>query len=105
LGVPALMLFVVFYGLDWVATVPPTVRLASDLFGKQNAGRVYAWVFAAHQLGAATAAYGAGSLRNWLGTYTASFILAGVICLAGAIMALRIGGQPRGADLALASSD
>lgn len=95
LGIPALVLFVVFYGLDWVATVPPTVRLASDLFGKQNAGRVYAWVYAAHQLGAAAAAYGAGSLRNWLGSYTASFILAGIICLAGTVMALRISDPAR----------
>lgn len=90
LGVPALALFVVFYGLDWVATVPPTVRLATDLFGKENAGRVYAWVMAAHQLGGAAIAFGAGSLRQWLGTYTASFILSGVLCLIGAALALRI---------------
>lgn len=105
MGVPALMLFVIFYGLDWVATVPPTVRLASDLFGKQNAGRVYAWVYAAHQLGAATAAYGAGVLRGWLGSYTVSFMLAGLICLVGAMMALRISGPAAEAELALAVSD
>ncbi|HWI60567.1 MAG TPA: MFS transporter [Symbiobacteriaceae bacterium] len=90
IGIPALVLFIVFYGLDWVATVPPTVRLTADLFGKQNAGRVYAWVFAAHQLGAATAAYGAGTLRGWLGSYTTSFVLAGLIALSAGVMALRI---------------
>jgi len=105
MGVPALMLFVIFYGLDWVATVPPTVRLASDLFGKQNAGRVYAWIYAAHQLGAATAAYGAGAMRGWLGSYTVSFLLAGLICLVGAIMALRITGPDAEAKLAMAVSD
>lgn len=106
LGAPALFLFVVFYGLDWVATVPPTVRLATDLFGKQNAGRVYAWVFAAHQLGAAVAAYGAGSLRHIMGNYTVAFMLAGLISLTGAYMAMKIGGRPAAAEgLALASSD
>lgn len=90
LGAPALLLFVIFYGLDWVATVPPTVRLASDLFGKQHAGRVYAWIFAAHQLGAAAIAYSAGAMRAWLGTYTGSFLLSGAICLLGAAMALGI---------------
>lgn len=105
MGIPALVLFVIFYGLDWVATVPPTVRLASDIFGKQSAGRVYAWVYAAHQLGAATAAYGAGALRNSLGTYTASFILAGVICLLGAGMALRISDPAVAESLPLAATD
>lgn len=90
-GFYGLMLFVVFYGLDWVATVPPTVRLTADIFGKANVGTVYAWIFAAHQLGSAAAAYGAGLLRTWLGDYQASFIIAGLFGLLAALMVLRIG--------------
>lgn len=90
-GFYGLMLFVVFYGLDWVATVPPTVRLTADLFGKQNVGTIYAWIFASHQLGSATAAYGAGLLRTWLGDYQASFIIAGIFCLIASLLVLRIG--------------
>lgn len=92
-GFYGLMLFVVFYGLDWVATVPPTVRLTADIFGKANVGTVYAWIFASHQLGSATAAYGAGLLRTWLGDYQASFIIAGLFGLLAAMMVLRIGRQ------------
>jgi sugar phosphate permease len=92
-GFYGLMLFVVFYGLDWVATVPPTVRLTADSFGKANVGTVYAWIFAAHQIGSATAAYGAGLLRTWLGDYQASFIIAGGFCLLASLMVLRIGRQ------------
>src|SRR6185437_14498965 len=55
--------FVVFYGLDWVATVPPTVRLTADRFGAQNVGMMFGWILAAHQLGAALAAFGAGALH------------------------------------------
>ncbi|MDF2630593.1 MAG: major facilitator superfamily 1 [Symbiobacteriaceae bacterium] len=102
-GLSPLAIFVVFYGLDWVATVPPTVRLASDLFGKQHAGRVYAWVLAAHQLGAAAIAYGAGSLRQWLGTYSASFVLSGLLCLLAGAMAMRIV-RPAAASEGLAAS-
>ncbi len=90
-GLFGLGLFVVFYGLDWVATVPPTVRLAADLFGKRNVSTVYAWIFAAHQLGAATAAFGAGALRTWLGDYQISFMAAGGLALLAAGMVLRIG--------------
>ncbi|HYF96035.1 MAG TPA: MFS transporter [Symbiobacteriaceae bacterium] len=105
MGVPALMLFIVFYGLDWVATVPPTVRLASDLFGKQNAGRVYGWIYAAHQLGAAVAASGAGYLHNLFGSYTPSFMIAGVICFVATLMSLKISSAAPGESLAMASSD
>ena len=90
-GYFALGLFIVFYGLDWVATVPPTVRLAADLFGRQNAGRVFAWILAAHQLGAAAIAFGAGVLHTWLGDYQAAFLFSGSICLVAAGMAIRIG--------------
>jgi sugar phosphate permease len=72
--------FAVFYGLDWVATVPPTVRLTSDCFGRENAGVIYGWIGAAHQLGAALAAAGAGSIRTAFGDYRGAFWIAGSIC-------------------------
>ena len=70
-----LPLFAVFYGLDWIATVPPTVRLTTDVFGKDSAPVVFGWVVAGHQLGAAFAAYGAGLLRASLGTYTVASMI------------------------------
>jgi len=93
-----LAVFAVFYGLDWVATVPPTVRLTADLFGKQNAALMFGWIFAAHQLGAATAAYGAGAIHTWLGGYQVAFMSSGLLCLLAAGLVLRIGrGEQRGA--------
>lgn len=80
-GVPALAAFVVFYGLDWVATVPPTVRIVADRFGKERVGPVFGWVFAAHQFGGSLAAFGAGALHTWLGDYLVAFMAAGVLCL------------------------
>src|SRR6266851_2760501 len=80
-GVPALAAFVVFYGLDWVATVPPTVRLVADRFGKERVGPVFGWVFAAHQFGGSIAAFGAGALRTWQGDYLVGFMAGGVLCL------------------------
>jgi sugar phosphate permease len=82
--------FVVFYGLDWVATVPPTVALTADTFGRERAGVVFAWIFASHQLGAATASWAAGATRGSFGTYTPSFLAAGVFCFAASMLALRI---------------
>lgn len=87
----SLILFVVFYGLDWVATVPPTVALTSDVFGKRSAAIVFGWIFAAHQLGAAAAAYAAGAVRTWFGDYQLAFMTAGLICLLAAGLVLRVG--------------
>jgi MFS family permease len=86
----ALVAFAVFYGLDWVATVPPTVALAADSFGRARVGVVFGWIFAAHQLGAAFAAWAAGESREWFGTYTEAFVSAGVLCLFAALLALQI---------------
>ena len=88
-----LSLFAVFYGLDWIATVPPTVRLTAQSFGRVQAPLVFGWVFTAHQLGAATAAFGAGLSRDALATYLPAFAAAGVACLvaAMAVLALRRG--------------
>jgi MFS family permease len=90
--------FMVFYGLDWVATVPPTVALVSKTFAPERVGVVYGWVFAAHQLGAAFAAYSAGSIRNATGSYDIAFHLAGMLCIvaAGAVQFIR-GRRPVGA--------
>ncbi len=80
----ALIVFVVFYGLDWVATVPPTVALCRDAFGAERAGVVFAWVFSAHQVGAAGAAWGAGLSRGWFDSYLPAFLFAGTLGIAGA---------------------
>jgi predicted MFS family arabinose efflux permease len=85
-----LPLFAVFYGLDWIATVPPTVRLATDVFGKDNAPIVFGWVVAGHQLGAAFAALGGGMLRSSLGSYTIATMISGGLCLVAAVTVLRI---------------
>ena len=83
--------FMVFYGLDWVATVPPTVALCSQQFGRERAAVVYGWVFAGHQIGAAAMAWGAGSLRDATGSYRPAWIIAGLGCLIAAAGTQRIG--------------
>jgi len=77
-----LSLFAIFYGLDWIATVPPTLRLAAETFGDQDAPILFGWIAAGHQLGAATAALGAGLIRTELDTYLYAFLLAGAACVA-----------------------
>ncbi len=83
--------FAVFYGLDWVATVPPTVRLTADIFGRQRVGVMFGWISASHQLGAATAAFGAGAVRSWLGSYQVAFMTSGLLCLIASGLVIRIG--------------
>jgi sugar phosphate permease len=80
-----LSIFAMFYGLDWIATVPPTVKLAGAAFGKERVGMVFGWIFAAHQLGSAVAAYGAGLVRVTLLTYNPALIGAGIFCLIAAV--------------------
>jgi hypothetical protein len=85
----SLGVFAVFYGLDWIATVPPTVKLTTEAFGRENTGVVYGWIGASHQLGASMAAFGAGAIRTGLGDYRLAFQTAGVLCLiAGASFVL-----------------
>ena len=84
----ALILFVVFYGLDWVATVPPTIALASQTFGRASGAVVYGWIFTAHQLGAATVASAAGIIRTMTGGYELAFIGSGLLCLVAAGLCL-----------------
>jgi predicted MFS family arabinose efflux permease len=91
-----LALFGVVYGLDWIATVPPTAGLVSDMFGTRSGPILFGWVFFGHQVGAALAAYGGGLLRVWFGTYGVAFTTAGLLALGAAVLVLTIrqGGKP-----------
>ena len=90
-----LSVFAMFYGLDWIATVPPTVKLAAQTFGKERAGAIFGWVFAAHQLGAATAAYGAGLTRTLMLTYNPALFAAGLACIVAAVLVVQIKRHPQ----------
>ncbi|NPU10115.1 MFS transporter [Bradyrhizobium sp. 83002] len=90
-----LSLFAMFYGLDWIATVPPTVRLTAQRFGPERANLVFGWVFAGHQLGAGTAAFGAGLSRTLLQSYLPAFFIAGALCIIAALLALAIARQAK----------
>jgi MFS family permease len=85
-----LSLFAVFYGLDWIATVPPTVRLTAQRFGVERANLVFGWIFAGHQLGAGIAAFGAGLSRTMLATYLPAFFVAGTLCIVAGLSVLAI---------------
>src|SRR5438552_187980 len=91
-----LSLFALFYGLDWIATVPPTIRLATRAFGNEQGPIMFGWIAAAHQLGAALAAFAAGAPRVELGTYLQAFMLSGLLGLGPALMVLFIGGRTPG---------
>ncbi len=88
-----LSIFAVFYGLDWVATVPPTVKLANDRFAA-NANLVFGWVFMGHQLGAAAAAFGGGFSRTYYATYIPAFFVAGILCAIAAIAVITVREKP-----------
>jgi predicted MFS family arabinose efflux permease len=93
--------FVLFYGLDWVATVPPTVALCREAFGDQGT-LVFGWVFASHQIGAAVAATVAGIIRTSLGTYDLAWYGAGGLCVVAAGLSLGVRAPRRSGVLALA---
>ena len=80
-----LSMFALFYGLDWVATVPPTVKLTGAAFDRQRSPMIFGWIFAGHQLGSATAAYGAGLTRTLMLTYSPALYAAGFACLVAAV--------------------
>ena len=82
--------FAVFYGLDWIATVPPTLKLTAEKFGKEKAGIVFGWIFCGHQLGAASIAFTAGYIRTVYATYLPAFLIAGALCLLAALLVLTI---------------
>ena len=82
--------FALFYGLDWIATVPPTLRLTSNIFGRQNAPLVFGWIYVGHQIGAAMAAFGGGAIRSIFGAYSGAFLTAGLMCGVAALSILVI---------------
>src|SRR5882672_11283742 len=90
-----LSLFAMFYGLDWIATVPPTVRLTAQRFGPGRANLVFGWIFAGHQMGAAAAAFGAGLSRTVLATYLPAFFAAGALCIVASMITLAISRHPK----------
>jgi sugar phosphate permease len=92
--------FALFYGLDWIATVPPTVRLTSEVFGREKASIVFGWIGASHQVGAAFATYGAGVLRTGYGSYNPAFVTAGALCVIAALIVLPIARARREAAVA-----
>ncbi|MEV1286882.1 MFS transporter [Micromonospora sp. NPDC049679] len=94
---PSMLVFIIFYGLDWVATVPPTVALCREYFGA-NGAIVFGWVYASHQIGAAVAATGAGVIRDQLGAYAVAWYVAGGLSVGAALLSLLLrrdrGGVP-----------
>ena len=103
-GASSLVIFAVFYGLDWIATVPPTVRLTSEAFGRENTGVIYGWIGASHQLGASMAAFGAGAIRTMLGDYQVAFWTAGLLCVVAGVSFLTIGRSLRPATVPVAAA-
>ena len=93
---PSTLVFVIFYGLDWVATVPPTIMLCRTILGPERATVVYGWVFVAHQIGGAIAAFGAAVLRVQFGDYAIAFYISAAMCLVTSYFVLQIAkGQSR----------
>jgi MFS family permease len=88
IGLP---IFTIFYGLDWIATVPPTLKLATNRFGRARAPMMFGWMFTGHQLGASAIALLAGLIRTSVGTYDSAFVLSGLLCMIAAIMVLFVG--------------
>ncbi|HXG51199.1 MAG TPA: MFS transporter [candidate division Zixibacteria bacterium] len=98
-----LVVFAVIYGLDWFATVPPSMAITADTFGKQNVGKVYGWIFMSHQIGAAAMASAAGAVRDLIGDYHFAFLSGGVIAMIAAGLALQIRSKARDAEAAPAA--
>jgi MFS family permease len=86
----SLSVFAVFYGLDWVATGPATFALTNEIFGRRDSPVIVAWIFAAHQMGGALAAFGAGEVRSVAGSYLLAFVASGAACLLASVLVLRI---------------
>jgi predicted MFS family arabinose efflux permease len=97
-----LSLFAVFYGLDWIATVPPTLAIANRAFGTKKAPILFGWISASHQVGAAAAAFFAGASRTATGSYLDSFVIAGFVAVVAAFLALTIGTKDQAKTLATA---
>ena len=93
---PSTLVFIIFYGLDWVATVPPTIMLCRTILGPERGTVIYGWVFASHQIGGSIAAFGAAVLRVKLGDYAAAFYISGALCVITSYFVLQIA---KGKDL------
>lgn len=99
-----LLLFAVFYGIDWVATVPPTINLTAQRFGRASVGVLYGWIFFTHMLGAALAAFLGGVLRDALGDYTIAFFSAAILAFIAVGLSIRVGRMPAAAVSAAATT-
>ncbi len=99
----SIAIFSVFYGLDWVATGPATFALTNEIFGRRDTPVVVSWIFAAHQVGGALAAFGAGAVRSFAGSYLLAFLASGIACLAAALLVLRV--TPRAALVPAAAAE
>ena len=88
--VVSLSIFSIFYGLDWVATGPATFALTNQLFGRRDTPVIISWIFAAHQIGGALAAFGAGAVRSFTGDYLLAFMTSGLACLLASLLVLRV---------------
>jgi predicted MFS family arabinose efflux permease len=95
---PSMWVFIIIYGLDWVATVPPTVALCREHFGAGVGPIVFGWVFASHQIGAAIAATGAGVVRDLTGGYDPAFYAAAGLCAIAGLMSYAIRSRPQPVD-------
>jgi predicted MFS family arabinose efflux permease len=92
----SLAVFAIFYGLDWIATVPPTVKLANQQFGERDAPILFGWILVGHQIGGAVAAFGAGVIREEYGSYAPAFVLAGCFGILASLAFLApTGGKPQ----------
>lgn len=100
---PSTWVFIIFYGLDWVATVPPTIAICREYFGASTPV-VFGWVFASHQLGAAVAAFGAGYIRDAQGSYDNAFHIAAGLCVVAAVLCAAIK-RPRSEPTTLVTDD
>lgn len=98
----SLSMVVVFYGLDWFATVPPTVKITTRLFGREKAAVMFGWLMCIHQIGGFSAAFMAGTMRMELGTYLQAFLVSGLLCMVAAIVVMMIGVKPVRSEAAAA---
>jgi predicted MFS family arabinose efflux permease len=103
LGFLGISFFALFYGLDWIATLPPTARLTARRFGEENVGVYFGWIGAGHSLGAAMAAWGGGLLRVEVGDYGIAFLIAGALCFLAGGLVMFLAEPPRRAEGALAA--
>ncbi len=90
----SLSAFAVLFGLDFVATIPPTVALTNQVFGRRDGPVIVSWIVAAHQVGGALAAIGAGEVRSLTGSYVLAFAGSGVLCLIASLLVFRIARRP-----------